>query len=66
MKSNRRHLLKEARARAGEAINYPGPSTASKQSQKSLFSSMNAILLLKGMTLVVVLLLAIEAILYLI
>ena len=57
---------KEARARAGEAINYPGPSITSKQSQKGLFSSMNAILLLKGMTLVVVLLLAIEAILYLI
>ncbi|NTV28010.1 MAG: hypothetical protein HGA93_04955, partial [Methanothrix sp.] len=57
---------KEARARASETVNYPGPSIASKQSQKSLFSRMNAILLLKGMTLVVVLLLAIEAILYLI
>jgi tetratricopeptide (TPR) repeat protein len=59
----------DAGARVGETVNYPnhpGPSTASKQSQKGLFSSQNAILLLKGMTLVVVLLLAIEAILYLI
>ena len=57
---------KDARARVGEAVNYSGPSTASRQSQNGLFSSLNAILLLKGMTLLVVLLLAIEAILYLI
>jgi tetratricopeptide (TPR) repeat protein len=57
---------KDTKPGFSEAVNYHGPSTASERTKKGLFSRLNAIMLLKGMTLVVFLLLVIEAILYLI